>query len=166
MGRSAKVGNQIKKGVCLAVQPPFLVSYSITRKCNLKCKHCYSDSSGEALSGELSTEEAFRLVEQLAAWGVGLLVIDGGEPLCREDLLAVVRRAASCGLRTTLGSNGTLLDKSVAKKLKEAGLAAVAISLDGAEAATHGCFPRGERGLCAGAQGGGGLPGGGAPFPI
>jgi len=71
----------------MEVRPPFMVSYSITQKCNLKCKHCYSKSVEQAAPDELSTEEAFHLMDDLSKWGIGLLVIDGGEPLCREDLL-------------------------------------------------------------------------------
>jgi len=69
-----------------------------------------------------------------------LLIIDGGEPLCREDLLDIVRYASSKGIRTTIGSNGTLIDKETAKKMLDAGVMAVAISVDGADAATHNTF--------------------------
>ena len=90
----------------MKVGPPFIVSYSITTKCNLKCKHCYSDSV-EASPDELSTDEALRLMDDLSRWGIRLLVIDGGEPLCRQDLLDIVKYASSKGIRTTIGSNGT-----------------------------------------------------------
>jgi len=122
------------------VRPPFMVSYSITQKCNLKCKHCYSESVEQAAPDELSTEEALRLVDDLSRWGIGLLIIDGGEPLCREDLLDIVRYASSKGIRTTIGSNATLIDEGMAKKLREVGVMAVAISVDGADAVTHDSF--------------------------
>ena len=124
----------------MQIQPPFMVSYSITTKCNLKCKHCYSESVDEASPDELSTEEAFRLVDDLSHWGIGLLIIDGGEPLCREDMLDVVKYASSKGIRTTIGSNATLIDEGMAKKLREAGVMAVAISVDGVDAVTHDSF--------------------------
>ena len=104
----------------MQMQPPFMVSYSITRKCNLSCKHCYSSSVDQASSDELSTEEAFRLMDDLSGWGIGLLIIDGGEPLCRDDLLDVVKYASSKGIRTTIGSNGTLIDKTMANSMLEA----------------------------------------------
>jgi len=122
------------------MQPPFMVSYSITTKCNLKCKHCYSSSVEQAAPDELSTDEAFRLMDDLSRWGIGLLIIDGGEPLCREDLLDVVKYASSKGIRTTIGSNGTLIDKTMASRMLEAGVMAVAISVDGADAQTHDNF--------------------------
>lgn len=124
----------------MKIQPPFMVSYSITTKCNLKCKHCYSDSIEQASPDELSTDEAFRLMDDLSGWGVGLLIIDGGEPLCREDLLEVVKYASSKGIRTTIGSNGTLIDGTMARKMLEAGVMSVAISVDAADAETHDSF--------------------------
>jgi len=124
----------------MKIQPPFMVSYSITTKCNLKCKHCYSDSVEQASPDDLSTDEAFRLMDDLSEWGIGLLIIDGGEPLCREDLLDVVKYASSKGVRTTIGSNGTLIDESMARKMLEAGVMSVAISVDAADAETHDSF--------------------------
>jgi radical SAM protein with 4Fe4S-binding SPASM domain len=124
----------------MQVHPPFMVSYSITQKCNLKCKHCYSESVEQAASDELSSEEAFRLIDDLSIWGIGLLIIDGGEPLCREDLLDAVKYASNKGIRTTIGSNGTLIDERIARKMKEVGVMAVAISVDGANAQTHDSF--------------------------
>lgn len=124
----------------MKIQPPFMVSYSITTKCNLKCKHCYSDSVEQASPDDLSTDEAFRLMDDLSEWGIGLLIIDGGEPLCREDLLDVVKYASSKGVRTTIGSNGTLIDGAMARKMLEAGVMSVAISVDAADAETHDSF--------------------------
>ena len=114
--------------------------YSITQKCNLKCKHCYSQSTDQASPDELSTEEAFRVIDDLSRWGIGLLIIDGGEPLCREDLLDVVKYASRKGIRITIGSNGTLIDEPMARRMQEAGVMAIAISVDGADARTHDAF--------------------------
>ena len=124
----------------MQVQPPFMVSYSITTKCNLKCKHCYSESVDQAAPDELSTEEAFRLMDDLSKWGIGLLIIDGGEPLCREDILDVMKYASSKGIRTTVGSNGTPIDEGMARKILDAGVMSVAISVDGANAQIHDSF--------------------------
>jgi radical SAM protein with 4Fe4S-binding SPASM domain len=124
----------------MPIPPPFMVSYSITQKCNLRCKHCYSSSLDQAAPDELSTKEAFRLIDDLSEWGIGLLIIDGGEPLCREDLLDILKYASLKGIRTTIGSNATLIDESMAKKLLEVGVMAVAISVDGADSETHDTF--------------------------
>jgi radical SAM protein with 4Fe4S-binding SPASM domain len=129
----------------MTVPPPFLASYAITRKCNLHCKHCYSDSTEHPDADELNTSEAKNLVDGLAQLGVRLLILDGGEPLCRNDFLEVVRHGTSKGLRVVVGTNGTMIDTAVAAKMKAAGVQAVQISIDGADAKTHDSF-RGEEG--------------------
>ena len=95
----------------MQIRPPFMVSYSITTKCNLKCKHCYSSSVEQAAPDELSTEEAFKLVDDLSRWGIGLLIIDGGEPLCREDLLDILKYASSKGYEPQSVATVRLLTK-------------------------------------------------------
>ena len=122
------------------MQPPFLVSYSITTQCNLACKHCYSNATADGSADELSTREAFQLIDDLAGWGIGLLVIDGGEPLCRDDFLEIVSYASGKGIMTGVGSNGTLIDKKLARKMAQAGVQSVSISIDGANAETHDPF--------------------------
>ena len=117
--------------------PPFLVSYRITTKCNLKCKHCFAEATEERAHDELSTEEAFRLIDDLAKWGIGLLLLSGGEPLCREDFLEIANYATKKGIKTGVGSNGTLIDVTMARKMKEAGIKTVGISIDGADARAH-----------------------------
>jgi radical SAM protein with 4Fe4S-binding SPASM domain len=129
----------------MEAQPPFLASYAITQACNLKCKHCYSDAKENPSSDELSTEEAKNLLDELVKWGVRMLILDGGEPLCREDFFDLARYASTKGLRVVVGSNGTLISEEVAAKMRKAGVQAVAISIDGASAETHDKF-RGEKG--------------------
>jgi len=129
----------------MPISPPFLVSFSITGKCNLKCKHCYSESTEKPLPDELSTEEALRTIDELADLGIGLLILDGGEPLLREDFFTIASHAVRKGIITVIGSNGTLIDFSTAKRMVDCGIKAVALSLDGASAETHDSF-RGEEG--------------------
>ncbi len=129
----------------MELKPPFLVSYGITTRCNLACKHCYSEATEEGSPDELSTEEALGLVDDLADWGIGLLVLDGGEPLCRGDLLEVISYASKKGIMTGVGSNGALIDKTMARKMAQAGVQAVSISIDGADDETHDSF-RGKKG--------------------
>lgn len=97
------------------------------------------------LPDELSTSEAFKLIDDLARWKVGLLVLDGGEPLCREDVFDIVATATDKGIVTGLGSNGTLIDKATARRMVKAGVKSVAISIDGADPETHDAF-RGKSG--------------------
>ena len=127
------------------VPPPFLVSYSITTKCNLKCKHCYSESSEEAGYDDLTTDESLRVIDEIADWGIGLLIFDGGEPLLREDFFQIADYASGKGITTGIGSNGTLIDAATARRLVSVGIRYASISIDGADAETHDAF-RGEVG--------------------
>ena len=127
------------------IAPPYLVSYAITRKCNLNCKHCYSDAADSPARDELSTIEAKGLLDDLSKWGIKLLIFDGGEPLCREDFFEIAKYASEKGMRTVVGSNGLLIDTKTADRMKNAGVQAIQISIDGAKPATHDSF-RGEDG--------------------
>jgi radical SAM protein with 4Fe4S-binding SPASM domain len=124
----------IKKPMSLVA--PFLVVWDFTHKCNLRCKHCYSNS-GVADPDELTTEQALRVVDMLAEAHVTALAFSGGEPITRSDFFTVARYASDKGLYISLASNGTLLTKETAVKLKEAGVNYVDISIDGATAKTH-----------------------------
>jgi radical SAM protein with 4Fe4S-binding SPASM domain len=119
---------------------PTLVSFAVTRECNLKCKHCYSQSIDSPHPREFNTAEAKRLISQIAEAGAHLIIFDGGEPLMRSDVFGLVSHARSVGLTAVMGSNGTLITPEVAVKLADAGLEAIAISLDGADAETHDAF--------------------------
>lgn len=109
---------------------PLVVSWNVTRKCNLKCPHCYINATKEELPNELSTEEAKKLIDQICEVSKPLLILSGGEPLLRKDIFELVRYGTEKGLKMGLGSNGALLDDAAAKKLKEAGIKTVSISLD------------------------------------
>ena len=109
---------------------PLVVSWNVTRKCNLKCPHCYINATTEALNNELSTEEAKGLIDQISEVSRPLLILSGGEPLLRKDIFELVRYGTEKGLKMGLGSNGSLIDDIAAKKLKEAGIKTVSISLD------------------------------------
>ncbi|MCW4046251.1 MAG: radical SAM protein [Candidatus Bathyarchaeota archaeon] len=109
---------------------PLVLSWNVTRKCNLKCPHCYINATTQELQNELSTEEAKSLMDQIAEVSRPLLILSGGEPLLRTDIFELVRYGAGKGFKMGLGSNGTLIDGKVAKGLKEAGITTVSVSLD------------------------------------
>jgi radical SAM protein with 4Fe4S-binding SPASM domain len=108
-----------------------IVVWNVTRTCNLRCVHCYSDSFAQRYPGELTTDQAKGVIDDLAAFGVSALLFSGGEPLTRPELLELMAYATSKGLRVTLSTNGTLIDEDVAAKLKAIRLMYVGISLDG-----------------------------------
>lgn len=110
-----------------------VVVWNITRKCNLKCVHCYAQATEEALESELSTEEGKALIDDLAQFGSPVILFSGGEPLVRKDLPELAAYAVQKGMRAVISTNGTLITKKMARTLKEIGLSYVGISLDGME---------------------------------
>jgi AdoMet-dependent heme synthase len=116
---------------------PLVVSWNLTRKCNLKCAHCYINATPKELTGELNTEESKRLIDQIAEVSRPLLILSGGEPLLRNDVYELIRYGTEKGLRMGLGSNGGLVDAKSARKLKEAGVKTVSISIDSPIAHQH-----------------------------
>ncbi len=115
---------------------PFLVVWDVTYKCNLKCKHCYA-TAGKPLPNELTTEEAKLAIDKLNRAGVPIIAFSGGEPLIRPDILELSEYATKKGIYVAMATNGTLITEEMAKKMKNAGMQFVQISLDGADAKTH-----------------------------
>ena len=118
---------------------PEIVSWNITSSCNLHCAHCYLDA-GATKTNELSTEECYRVIDQMAELGTEMVILTGGEPMLRTDLLAIIGHAREKGIMPVMGSNGTLIDEDVAASLKEAGLQGVGISLDSIQPKKHDSF--------------------------
>jgi len=108
-----------------------VVVWNCTRTCNLNCIHCYSNSGAQKNSGELTTQEAKRFIDNLAEFNVPVLLFSGGEPLLRPDLPELVSYAGNKGIRPTISTNGTLLDRDFTVTLKNIGTGYVGISLDG-----------------------------------
>jgi len=132
-----------------------VVVWNCTRRCNLKCVHCYSQSENREYENEMSTEEGRRLIDSLAEFGVPVLLFSGGEPIMRPDLIDLVRYAGSRGLRTVVSTNGTLVSAEVAARLKSENLSYVGISIDGTETVNdrfrgvHGAFDMAMAGIDA-----------------
>ncbi|MBK1840396.1 heme d1 biosynthesis radical SAM protein NirJ [Azospirillum sp. YIM B02556] len=118
-----------------------VVIWNLVRRCNLSCLHCYSFSADHDFPGELSTAEAFRVLDDLKAAGVSVLILSGGEPLMRPDLFDITRRAKALGFYVGLSSNGTLIDRTRVAAIAAAGYDYVGVSLDGL-APTHDRFRR------------------------
>ena len=116
-----------------------LISWNITKACNLKCQHCYRDA-GDYDHNELTLEEGKRLLDEVKALNFRLVVFSGGEPLLREELFDWIRYGRSLGLMCVLGTNGMLIDRACAKRLKDAGLKRAGISLDSVDPGTHDRF--------------------------
>ena len=105
--RYSQESYQQKNGVRTGKGP--VVAWNYTRSCNLKCMHCYSKSEQKQYENELSTEEALRLIEDLAEFHVPVILFSGGEPLMRKDFFTLAQYAKKLGIRPTLSTNGTLI---------------------------------------------------------
>jgi len=110
-----------------------VVVWNTTRACNLNCIHCYARAVHQSRDRELTTEEGFNLIDDLATFGVPVLLFSGGEPLLRSDLPELTRYAVSKGMRAVISTNGTLITEEKAMLLKDTGVSYVGISLDGLE---------------------------------
>jgi radical SAM protein with 4Fe4S-binding SPASM domain len=126
-----------------------VVVWNLTRRCNLRCIHCYSDSEPRGYSGELDFRECKEVINDLARFEVPAVLLSGGEPLTHPDFFAIARYATERGLRLTLSTNGTLLRRATAYSLRQIGFSYVGISLDGI-GETHDTF-RGRKGAFEGA---------------
>ncbi len=130
-----------------------VVVWNVTRTCNLRCTHCYSDSAAQKYTGELTFDEGCALLDDLASYGVPAVLLSGGEPLARPDLLRLAEYARSIGIKLTLSTNGTLIDERAAARIKELGFTYVGVSFDGVGATNdrfrgvEGAFERALRGI-------------------
>ncbi|MDY4236436.1 MAG: radical SAM protein [Bacilli bacterium] len=107
-----------------------IVYLELTRACNLKCIHCLNNS-GIKQKDELTKDELLKLIKKLSSLGVQEIRFTGGEPLLFNGIYDLIKFATEEGICTSLGTNGTLITKEVAKKLKESGLKKVVVSIDG-----------------------------------
>lgn len=116
-----------------------VIVWNMTRRCNLKCVHCYAKAVDCSGKDAIDTASAKTMIDDLAAYGVPVLLFSGGEPLVRDDLPELAQYAASRGMRAVISTNGTLITPQKAAQLKKVGLSYVGISLDGLEE-THDHF--------------------------
>ncbi len=142
------VTKMIRGASCKRKPPSYphrpVVVWNVTKRCNLSCEHCYSASSDTLYPDELTTEEAQEFIRDLADYRVPALILSGGEPLLRKDILELASLSSRLGIGTALSTNGTLIDEQMARRIKESGIYYVGISVDGDEQ-THDMF-RGEKG--------------------
>jgi AdoMet-dependent heme synthase len=119
---------------------PRLIFWEVTKGCNLRCIHCRATATELASPNDLPTSKALDIIDQIASYGNPILVLSGGEPLYRPDIFQLAKYATDKGLRVALATNGTLVTKEIARKIVDAGVKRVSISLDGATAETHDTF--------------------------
>ena len=110
-----------------------VVVWNVTRRCNLKCIHCYAHAKDSSFKNELTTDEGKALLDDLAQFGVPVILLSGGEPVMRKDLPELAHYAVEQGMRAVISTNGTLITPEKARLFKEIGLSYVGISIDGME---------------------------------
>lgn len=121
--------------------PGPVVIWNLIRRCNLTCKHCYSISADKDFPGELDTQQVFDVMDDLKAFHVPVLILSGGEPLLREDIFEISKRAKAMGFYVGLSTNGTLITEANIAAIAEVGYDYVGISIDGLRD-THDRFRR------------------------
>jgi len=124
------------------VPPLRIVFWETTKACNLRCQHCRAVPEAERSRTELTTAEGMGLIDQLAEVTRPVLILSGGEPLYRSDIFDLAAHGRDRGFRMALATNGTLVDRAIAQRIRATGFSRVAVSLDGAVAQTHDNFRR------------------------
>ena len=137
-----------------AVPPPRMIAWEITRSCNLACVHCRASALHGQYEGELTTEEAKALLDNIKSFSNPIIILTGGEPLARPDFYEIAKYGREIGLRMVLGTNATLMTPEIAAKLKEVGIPRMSVSIDFPTAEKHdefrgltGAFEQAVRGI-------------------
>ena len=126
------------------MQDLHVISWNVTRRCNLECSHCYLPAKTRkerpvfSSSDELTTQEAFQLIDHIALVNPEvMLILSGGEPLLREDIFELSAYASDKGMMVVLGSNGLLIHEATARMMKQSGVSGISISLDSTDPGVH-----------------------------
>ena len=119
---------------------PRLVAWEITRRCNLSCVHCRASAADVSYEGELDTKASIKLLDEISKTGSPIIILTGGEPLLRADIFEIAQYGTDKGLKMVMAPNGTLVNKTNAKKMVESGIKRISISIDGASKKEHDSF--------------------------
>ena len=120
--------------------PLRMVAWELTRGCNLACIHCRASAERGRYPGELSTEECLRVMDEIASFSKPVIILTGGEPLLRPDIVDLARYGSGKGFRMVMATNGTLITEEIVKEMKASGIQRISVSLDGPNAEFHDAF--------------------------
>ena len=123
-----------------AALAPRVVAWESTRACNYACQHCRAQAQKQADPNQLTTKEAYAMIDQIAAFCKPVLIISGGDPLQRADIFEVAKYASDCGLRVVMSPSGSNITPQVIEKLKDSGVKMISLSLDGSSSVVHDGF--------------------------
>lgn len=119
---------------------PRVIAWETTRRCALACKHCRGSARDMQYAGEFETEEFIKTIDSIASFSKPILILTGGEPMTRPDIYEIASYATKQGLHVVMAPCGHLITPETAKKLKESGVRAISISIDGATEESHDAF--------------------------
>ncbi|MGM0419121.1 MAG: heme b synthase [Thermodesulfobacteriota bacterium] len=117
-----------------------LVAWETTRRCNLSCKHCRAAAEDHEYPGELSTDQAKKMLDEIAETGSPIIILTGGEPLLRDDIFELSQYGDKLGLKMVMAPNGTLVTEENAKKMYDSGIQRISVSIDGSTKESHDNF--------------------------
>lgn len=118
------------------MKPPWDVDMRVTWRCNLRCVMCDCWKSGSGLP-ELTKREVYKVLDEMRGWPVRYFVVTGGEPMLRRDICEIIEYGAAAGVNVCMTTNGILIDRDAAQRLRSSGLHSVDVSIDGARPGTH-----------------------------
>ena len=120
--------------------PLRMIAWELTRSCNLACVHCRASAEYGPYEGELSTQEVFRVMDEVASFDQPVIILTGGEPLLRQDIFDLASYGSAKGFRMVMATNGTLFNEEIVQKMKTSGIQRISVSIDGPTAETHDAF--------------------------
>jgi heme b synthase len=120
--------------------PLRMIAWEVTRSCNLACVHCRASAESGPYEGELSTQEVFRVMDEIASFSKPVIILTGGEPLLRPDIFDLASYGTTKDFRMVMATNGTLFNEEIVQKMKASGIQRISISIDGPTAETHDAF--------------------------
>ncbi len=124
---------------------PRLIAWEVTRSCNLKCLHCRADAHNEHYEKEFTTQECFKLIDNVASFANPIIILTGGEPMMRSDIYDIIEYGTNKGLRMVMAPCGMLVTEESSRKMLKSGIKRISLSIDGADKKSHDTF-RGVRG--------------------
>jgi len=119
---------------------PRLIAWEVTKRCPLNCRHCRASSSDREFADELTRDECFRVLENIASFAKPIIILTGGEPMARKDIYEITEYGTGLGLRMVMAPCGLLMDHENTRKMKESGIMRISLSIDGVDRKTHDAF--------------------------
>lgn len=119
---------------------PRLIAWEVTKRCSLNCRHCRASASDREFPGEFTTEECFKVLENVSSFVKPIMILTGGEPMARSDIFEIAEYGTGLGLRMVMAPCGLLMNRENTMKMKRSGIERISLSIDGADSKAHDYF--------------------------